>query len=191
MVMLANIAALLLLSLIPDHGGRQADPHGLQRLVRDDAFRQLLLAGRFGEYSSALDDALTSRVAAELRAKRQPVSSAALRDALLGGADSDLKTLFAAVKGAIAVATLASELHALGPAMAMRTALHWVESGLIRRSGLRAADFGSFYRIVSRPGRASLEAAEERALAEETANSEERMNKGFGQLVARLTESFI
>ena len=189
MVMVINFALLLLLSFLPDSGAKN-DPHGLMKIVNSEAYRRLLIEGRFEEYNSAVDSALSKRFSLELNAARggNAISPSAIRDALTGGTNSDLGSLFSALKGALKVATFVSKLQMLGPVKAMSQALQWVDTGLIRRSGLRSDKIGSFYGIVSHSDRRRIGESDERALQADFRESQNLMNTGFSRVLGLLSE---
>jgi hypothetical protein len=189
MLMLANVAVLLLLSILPG-GSSRSDAHGVRALVHDDRLRGMLLEGRFDDYDSALGRELSRNLAGDLAARggRGKTFAAGQVEKAVGG--GDLAFLFEGIKKAIAVATFAAQLQTLGPVQAMRMAVGWVESGLIRRSGIKPDDFGSFFEIASNPSRKRITGAEEQALAGDLHEATRAADAGYSKLLVRLTESF-
>lgn len=181
MILLCNVLALLVASLIPGDINSGSDPHGLRKLLTDPQLRELILSGNFGDYSASLTQALSERLAKDLPAS----SASAVKENLKA---EGLSTILGLLQNAMKVATLASELQLLGPVKAMNTAVDWVESGLIRKSGLKNDSFPSFYKIISRPNRPKLDPREQRAVSSDFEKANEAADSAYSRLLHRLEE---
>lgn len=186
MIAVANIAALILLSLF---GGKDSspDPHGLHDLSRDPVVRRMLLEGRFDEYSAVVDGFMGRRLSYDL-SRNSPVSPRTVQSTIAGRAD--LSALLDAVKKAVAVASFAAELKALGPVKGLLEAVRWVDTGLIRRSGLRPKEFPSYFGIVRERDSRKLSQGDMEALGEDLVAAQARMDSSYASLVGRIAESF-
>lgn len=188
MIAVANIAVLFVLSLFPPDK-KALDPHGLHNLARDPVVRTMLLEGRFDEFSALVDGFMGQRLSIDLSLAGGEVHPRNVQYALQ--ARAEFTSLLSAVKGAIAVACLALELKALGPAKGMMAALDWVGSGLIRRSGLKAHHFPSFFQIVANPDRPRLMGDELWAIDRDLKGAQEQMDSTYENLLGQLAETLL
>ncbi len=186
MIAVANLAVLFLLSLF---GPRNTapDPHGLHEFSRDPVLRQMLVEGRFQEFSAAVDGFLGVRLSIDL-SKNSPVNPSTVRKEI--SKRSDLGGFFDVIKTAIAVAGFAAELKSLGPVKGFMEAIHWLESGLVRKSELKRSDFPAYYSIVSKTEKGSISEGQMEALGEDILFSQEKMDSAYKSLFGRLTETF-
>lgn len=183
MIFAANVLLLTLLSFLPGNEARSPDPHGLHRFAEDPALREMLKDGRVEEFEAAVEGFVFMRASIDLKHR---ASSSAVGSAVASRVD--LSSLLGAIQQAMKVAAMAAELKALGPAKGMLKAVSWVESGLVRRSGLKAADFPSLFGIVSEPGRAAYDASQGDSIARDLAGSRAKMDTSYFSLLGRLRE---
>lgn len=183
MIFAANVFLVALLSVFPGNEARSPDPHGLHRFADDPALRGMLRDGNVAEFEAAVEGFVFMRASIDLKHR---ASSGAVGAAV--AASTDLSSLLAAIQQAVKVAAMAAELKALGPAKGMLKAVSWVESGLVRKSGLKAPDFPSLFGIVSEPGKAAYDAAEGEGLTRDLAGSRAKMDTSYFSLVGRLRE---
>jgi len=188
--MALNCLALFLLSLIPSQGGKH-DSHGMMALVDDPALRRLVLEGNFEGFGSAIDSALADHLSLDLsrNAKRgKGPSPSAVLDGLHAAGQGEQSDILGLLKRALTVAAFVTELQTLGPLKAMSAAVSWVESGLIRRSGLRPQEFPSFFGIVAHPNRRRLENGQLRALDSDLSHAGSVMDSSYAQLLSHFGE---
>lgn len=189
MIALLNFAAIFLLSLLPGEKTGN-DPHGLHDLARDPVIRKMIVEGRFEEFNAAVDGFMGRKLSYDIALPGRPeVAPNAVRAAIRGRAD--LSALLDMVKGAIAVASLVTELKALGPAKGMLAAVKWVSSGMIRRSGLKAPHFPSYFGIIAQPDRRELDADDYEALEQDLSGAQSQMDSSYEEIQGRLSEIFI
>ncbi len=186
MLLVINAVVMVLLSLVPTHKEAGPDPYGLRQIVGNPSARAALLGGNFAEYHAQVSRALAERLAIHSGKDRSAVGQA-LADETRAGRQN----LLASIELALSLATMVTELQLLGPARAMGQAIDWVESGLIRQSGLKADRFPSFYRIIASPNRPRISANDERALAGDLSRANGEMDSAFARLMGELRESGI
>ncbi len=177
MIAAANLILIVLLSLLPGKGHR-ADPHGLHAFTEDALIREMLTEGRFGEFDAAVESFVSTRAMIDLKLKRQPDLSRTSS----GGSLLDLIQL------AARVATFAAELKTLGPVKGLVQAARWVESGVIRRSGVKQRDFPSFFSIVGRQGLKALAPGDLDALDMDLNSSRQVMDQSYQRALRELRE---
>jgi hypothetical protein len=189
MLMALNMLAMVFLSLM--HSPQEHDSHGLRKIVQEPAFRSLVLEGHFGEYGARVEQSLSERLARDLSARGGHGGKAvpgAVRELFFRSSDAKLGSLLGVIKSALALATFITELQALGPVKAMNAAVGWVESGLIRQSGLKAEAFPSFFGLISRPTHLQLDEQDQSALQRDLDLASGKMDSSYLQLADRVEE---
>lgn len=183
MLFVLNGILMVLLSLAPSQVVEKPDPYGLHKMAEDSSLRQLLLDGRFAEFDASVESLVAKRLAAYLN-----VPSDSVRRLLGEEGRVERRSLLDSIQSAVAVAALAAQLQMLGPSKAISEAIRWVESGMIRQSGLKADRFPSFYRIIARPNRKRIDSTDQQELASDRRNAEAAMDGAFGNLSGALRE---
>lgn len=175
MIFAANMLLLLALALFPGQR-KQDDPHGFRSLADHAQLRQMLTEGRLAEFDAAVEGFVLSRLRKDLGPKMRPSLN---QDPALGA-------LLGLIQHAVKVAAFAAELKTLGPALGLKEAVRWVESGLIRRSGVKRAHFPSFFAIVTEPGLPEIGPAAMKAIGLDQANAYSGIDRAYEQLAGAL-----
>jgi hypothetical protein len=175
MIFAANLLLLLAFSLFPGKDGAH-DPHGFRSLAEDTKLRRMLTEGRLEELDAAVEGFVSSRLKIDLQLKAQP--------SLTG--DSSLASLLGLIQDAVRISAFAAELKALGPVLGLREAVRWVESGLIRHSGVKRARFPSLFAIIAEPGHSGIRPEAMRALARDQAGAILSMDRAYEQIAGAL-----
>ena len=184
MIFAANVLLLSLLSFFPGDSVRKADPHGLHRFSNDEQLRDMASEGRFSELNAAVEGFVFVRASIDLKRR---LNTNGVAEAVR--ARGDLVALLDTIKAAMKVATLAAELQALGPTKGMLQAVQWVESGLIRRSGIKAPEFPSFFGLVEDPAAKKYGSAAAEGLTRDLAGSRARMDASYASLLGQLMQA--
>lgn len=179
MIFAVNVLVVLLLSLVPGGKSRVADPHGFRSLTDDSEIRRLLTEGRLGEFDAAVEGFVMTRLMIDAKAGAQPRALAAQAEAA---------SLLGLIKLAAKAATLAAELKTLGPRLGLKAAISWVESGLLRRTGLRRADFPSLFSLLARPELPEIPLPAFEELGRDYSSAQGVLNGGYERLLGMLRE---
>lgn len=182
MIAIANFAVLFLLSLIGTKHAAMPDPHGLHKFAQDPVLREMLVEGRLGEFEAAVAGFAGTRLAIDVSSLHgSPVRSKLVKETI--SASGDLNALLDTLVSAMKVASFAAELQAAGPSKAALLAVSWLESGLVRKSGIKHAAFPSLFSLIEGGGAAGLEG--------DVLSAHVSMDSSYVEMLGRLAETIL
>jgi len=182
MIAIANFAVLFLLSMIGTKHSTMPDPHGLHKFSQDAVVREMLTEGRFREFEAAVAGYAGTRLAIDIGSLHGGnIRTKAVKEAI--NTSSDLTSLMDTLVSAVKVASLVAELQAAGPAKAAALAVSWLESGLVRKSGIKQSAFPSLFNLI--------ENGSAKGLDDDLLGAHGKMDSNYGEMLGRLAETFL